>query len=164
VSGEICSADLFSRPQHLLQQFDILVSFSVVEHWENPSAALSAMSKLLRSKGRMITVIPNLNGLPGALQRVMDRAVYDIHVPLKQEELASAHRLAGLELERCDYFLPVALEVLNVESWYKGLPYWVTMRTYGAISRWVWLLDEHVRSLRASRWSSPYIICVARKS
>jgi 2-polyprenyl-3-methyl-5-hydroxy-6-metoxy-1,4-benzoquinol methylase len=163
VDGEIFCADLFSPPQHLLQEFDVLVSFGVVEHWENPSAVLSAMSKVLRSEGRMITVIPNLNGLPGALQRVMDRAVYDIHIPLNREGLASAHRLAGLEVERCDYFLPIALEVLNVESWSKGLPCWVTMRSYGVISRLVWLWDDHVTSLSANPWTSPYVVCVARK-
>src|SRR2546426_10662461 len=66
---------------------------------------------------RIITVIPNLAGVLGSLQKALDRSVYDVHVPLDRLRVAGAHREAGLEVIRCDYFLFANFCVLNVENW-----------------------------------------------
>jgi len=89
--------------------------------------------------------------------------MYDAHVPMSREELASAHREAGLEIESCDYFMPICLEVINVERWPRNLIYWFTIRSHTAISRAVWFVDEHVVRLPQNRWTSPLIYCVSRK-
>lgn len=162
VSGEIRCADFFSPPADWLQAFDVGVSFGVVEHFEDTAGALSAIARFLKPGGRMITLIPNMTGMLRAWQRRLDRALCDAHVPLDRERLAAAHGQAGLQVESCEYLLPLALEVLNVESWPRRLPYWIVVRTHGVISRAVWLLDGALH-FRPNRWSSPYILCVARK-
>jgi 2-polyprenyl-3-methyl-5-hydroxy-6-metoxy-1,4-benzoquinol methylase len=163
VRGEIYCADLFSLPVHLNGRFDVVVSFGVVEHFDPTSGVLRAMANLLKPEGRMITSIPNMTGILGKYQKLLDRDIYRVHVPLGCEGLASAHQEAGLEIENCEYFLPINLEVMNVESWPKPLPYWFIMRSHGAISRMVWLIDEHLGRIPPNRWTSPYINCVARK-
>jgi 2-polyprenyl-3-methyl-5-hydroxy-6-metoxy-1,4-benzoquinol methylase len=162
VKGQVYCADFFSVPEHLMRRFDIVISFGVVEHFQPTSEAVRAMAGLLKSEGRMITSVPNLTGVVGAYQKLLDRDIYSVHVPLGRESLATAHKEAGLEIESCEYFLPICLEVLNAESLPKPLPYWFIIRSHGAISRAVWFVDEHLFPIPPSRWTSPYVNCVAR--
>jgi 2-polyprenyl-3-methyl-5-hydroxy-6-metoxy-1,4-benzoquinol methylase len=163
VKGEVYCADFFSVPAQLIGRFDVLISFGVVEHFEQTAEAVRAMPRLLKPEGRMITVIPNFTGVLGEYQKLLDRDVYNAHVPLSRESLASAHREAGLEIESCDYFLPICLEVYNLERWPKHLLHWFTIRSHAAISRAVWFVDDHIVRIRQNRWTSPYINCVGRK-
>jgi 2-polyprenyl-3-methyl-5-hydroxy-6-metoxy-1,4-benzoquinol methylase len=162
VKGEVYCGDFFSLPPHLTARFDVVVSFGVVEHFEPAAEAVRAMVRLLRPEGRMFTNIPNLTGILRC-QKLFDRDIYDAHVALTREGLASAHRDAGLEVESCDYFLPVSLNVFNLERWPRHFLYWLATRSFTALSRAVWLVDENVFRLPQNRWTSPYISCVGRK-
>ena len=115
VSGEIVHADLFTPPTAMLNKFDVVVSFGLVEHFSDTAAVLSACARFLKPGGVMITTIPNFSGWLGAMQRRFDRAVYDIHVPLDREQFAQAHKAAGLDLIACDYFIFVNWQVINVQ-------------------------------------------------
>jgi len=163
VQGEIYCADFFSLPAHLIGRFDVVISFGVIEHFERTAEALRAMARLLKPGGRMFDDIPNFTLLLGKYQKLLDSGMYNAHVPMTREQLASAHREAGLEIENCDYFLPICLEVINVEQWPRNLLYWFTMRSHTAISRAVWFVDDHIVRLPQNRWTSPLIYCVARK-
>ncbi len=163
VKGDVYCADLFAVPERLAGRFDVVISFGVVEHFEPTVDPVRAMASLLKPGGRMITNIPNLTGVLRAYQKRLDRDIYDVHVPLSRQMLAFAHREAGLEIESCEYFLPISLEVLNLESWPKRLPYWFVVRLHGAASRAVWFVDDHIIRVPPNRWTSPYIHCVARK-
>jgi 2-polyprenyl-3-methyl-5-hydroxy-6-metoxy-1,4-benzoquinol methylase len=163
VKGEIYSADFFAVPPELIGRFDVVISFGVIEHFKQTAEALRAMAKLLKPGGRMFDDIPNLTGVLGRYQKLLDRVIYDAHVPMSREKLASAHQEAGLEIESCDYFMPICLEVINVERWPRNLLYWFTIRSHTAISRAVWFVDDHVVRLPQNRWTSPFICCVSRK-
>ncbi len=112
---------------------------------------------------RIITVIPNLAGVLGSLQKALDRSVYDVHVPLDRLRVAGAHREAGLEVIRCDYFLFANFCVLNVENWRHGAAYKSVVRLCYWISKVFWLAEEFLPLFKPNPWSSPYINCVARK-
>jgi 2-polyprenyl-3-methyl-5-hydroxy-6-metoxy-1,4-benzoquinol methylase len=163
VKGEVYCTNFFSVPAQLMGRFDVVISFGVIEHFEQTAEALRAMAKLLKPGGRMFDDIPNFTGVLGKYQKLLDRVMYDAHVPMSREALASAHRQAGLEIESCDYFLPICLEVINVERWPRNLLHWFTIRSHTAISRAVWLVDDHIVRLPQNRWTSPLIYCVARK-
>jgi SAM-dependent methyltransferase len=163
VKGQVYCTDFFSVPTQLIGRFDVAISFGVVEHFEQTAEALRAMARLLKPGGRMFDDIPNLTGMLGEYQKLLDMDMYNAHVPLSRESLASAHREAGLEIESCDYYLPICLEVFNLERWPKNLLYWFTIRSHTAISRAVWFVDDHIVRLRQNRWTSPYICCVSRK-
>jgi hypothetical protein len=54
-----------------------------------------------------------------------ESAVYDVHVPLSASDLAAAHVSAGLEVIKCEYFLDVNWNVVNLEgSRWKRLSRW----------------------------------------
>ena len=118
VEGRIVEGDLFSPPKEMLEAFDVVVSFGVVEHFDDTTAATEALGRFLVPGGTLVTVIPNLGGsLIALIQRFVNRPVFDVHVPLDHRQLADAHRAAGLELRTCGYFLGVNWNVVNIAAW-----------------------------------------------
>ena len=65
VPGEIYCADLFSPPSDLLQKFDFVVSFGVVEHFENTAHCLKSCAAFVKSGGTLLTLIPNIPSIIG---------------------------------------------------------------------------------------------------
>ena len=163
VDGAILCADVFSPPAEVIGAFDVLISFGVMEHFQDTSGAARAFAECLKPGGMIITVIPNMVGLLGRLQRVVDKAVYDIHVPLDRETLAQAHSDAGLTVERCQYFLFLNLGVINMEIWRPGLLYSILNPSRFALSAIGCAMEGIVPLVLANAFSSPYIVCVARK-
>ena len=102
IPGAIVEADLFRPPSNMLDAFDVLVSFGVVEHFSDPSVCICACGKFLHGGGTMITVIPNMTGLVGKIQKFLSPAVFNLHVPLAKEDLKEAHESAGLRVLFCD--------------------------------------------------------------
>ena len=162
VKGEIVCADLFSPPESMLKAFDVVVSFGVLEHFKDTAACIVAFSKFLKPGGLLITSIPNLSGLNGLIQKMINRPIFDIHVSLNRNALMQAHRLNGLRVISCDYFLFVNLGVLNIENLRGGLVY-KAARLRSWINEVVWIFERAVPGLKPNAWSSPYINCVAVK-
>ncbi len=167
VSGEITCADFFSPPTVMLSTFDVVISFGVAEHFTDTKHCIAAFSRFLKPGGILITVIPNIIGLVGLCQKILNRQVYLIHVPLDRESLAEAHQLSGLKVDGCRYFLSTGFGVCNLNGVSRGsmasliktkAHLWLTR-----FSKVVWLIEQHLGPLPASRLWSPYIVCTALK-
>jgi 2-polyprenyl-3-methyl-5-hydroxy-6-metoxy-1,4-benzoquinol methylase len=162
VKGEIVCADFFSPPGSMLKAFDVVVSFGVLEHFKDTTACIAAFSQFLKPRGLLITNIPNLCGLNGVIQKMINRAILDVHVPLKRDAFMQAHEINGLRVISCDYFLFINLGVLNVENLRGSLVY-KAARLRSWINEVVWIFERSVPGLKPNPWSSPYINCVAVK-
>lgn len=163
VRGEIVCADFFSPPESMLKAFDVVVSFGVLEHFKDTTACISAFSKFLKPAGLLITNIPNLCGLNGLIQKMINRSIFDIHIPLDKKNFVRFHRINGLRIITCDYFLFVNLGVLNIENLKGGLFYTGAARLRSLINKVAWIFERAIPVLKPNRWSSPYINCVAVK-
>lgn len=163
VQGQIRQADLFAPPPALLGVFDAAISFGVVEHFDDTSKPLAGIGRFLKPGGKIVTLIPNLTGVLGRYQRVLDRKLYEAHVVMDESQLAEAHRRANLRVESSGYLMPVSLEVLNVEGWRKAAAKKLVSRAHTAASRLVWMMDERLFRIRPNRWTSPYVVCVGRR-
>jgi len=164
IDGEIISADIMHPPDRLLRQFDYLVSFGVAEHFEATDQCLRACASFLRAGGKMVTIIPNMKGLVGSLQKLLDREVYDVHVPLDSALLRLAHETAGLKISRCEYFCFLNAGVLNlnrIRQTFFGLLF---SQVLNAISVATWMIERTGIRLPANRITSPYIVCVSTKA
>lgn len=165
VPGRIVCADLFSPPEDMACAFDVVVSLGVVEHFDDTPAALSALAGYLRPGGRMITLIPNMKGICGLLQRAVSRPVFEMHVPLNRSELVRAHAAAGLSVRWSAYVLAANLCVVNMEN-LRDRP-----RLYAAGDRWrwriskaCWMIESALPLNIANRWTSPYVIVAADRT
>ena len=163
VAGDVVCADFFSPPESMVGVFDVAISFGVVEHFQNTAECISAFSKFLKPGGLLITNIPNMVGLNGLIQKILNRYIFDIHVPLNINTLAHAHQINGLRMISCNYFLFVNLGVLNIENLQGSMFYTGIARLRSLINKAVWIWERAIPVLKPNRWSSPYINCVAIK-
>jgi 2-polyprenyl-3-methyl-5-hydroxy-6-metoxy-1,4-benzoquinol methylase len=162
VKGEVVCCDFFSPPQSLLKAFDVVVSFGVVEHFENTAGCLTAFSEFLKPGGLMVTNIPNMVGMIGSLQKVLNRAVFDIHVPMDERRLAAGHE-PSLQVLSCRYFLIVNWSVVNIENCQNKYLHRIALSVRSSLSKGFWILEDFIPFIRPNRVTSPYINCVARK-
>jgi 2-polyprenyl-3-methyl-5-hydroxy-6-metoxy-1,4-benzoquinol methylase len=159
--------DFFSPPEALLGAFDVVVSFGVAEHFTDTAECLKAFSRFLKPGGLMLTSIPNMTGLPGALAKKINRPVFDVHVPLDAAALRRAHELADLEVLDCSFFMSNNFGVLNLNGIKRGSVGWVFKKIFLAmmvrVSRLIWLAEDHLTGeLKARSFTAPYINCIAR--
>lgn len=163
VEGLIVHGDLFHPPPALLGRFDVVVSFGVVEHFPDTAACLAACARILAPDGLMITTIPNMRGSVGLMQRWIDEDVYRTHVPLDADQLAAAHRRAGLEVERCGYRMFANWRLIAIEH-DNRMPYRRMMRrALCGLTKLFWRLQRSGVRLRWNWLTSPYIACLARR-
>lgn len=169
VVGEIVCADFFSPPPSMFRQYDVVLSMGVVEHFEDSVQCLKALARFLKPGGMLITTIPNLRGTIGLIQFLVNRPVFDIHMPLRKKDLQESHKRSELEVCSCEYFLFTNFGVCNLQG-LAGPP--VTMKLkqglliwLGRLSKVIWLCERHLhRQLPPNAVTSPYVICVARKA
>jgi SAM-dependent methyltransferase len=171
--GQVTRADFFTPPVELEARFDFGVSFGVAEHFQDTAACITAFSRFLRTGGRLLTVVPNMAGAGGLLQKLLSRAVFDIHVPLDAPLLIAAHERAGFEVERGGYFLSTHFGVCNLNGVPENTWMWrfkrLTLTLLTRLSMVAWLAEERLGSLAGTplpwiqRIFSPYVYCWAVK-
>jgi SAM-dependent methyltransferase len=167
VDVEIVCADAFSPPARLIEGFDVVFTLGVIEHFDDTAKAVAAISRFLRPGGILLTVVPNVRGANGIVQRVVNPRVLRMHVPLTPSALVQAHAGAGLLNVHARYFIPSNFGVINLNDLdpraratrAKG----VAVRQLCRLSRAVWQLDR-VLPLPTSRAFAGYIIATARKA
>lgn len=166
-AGEIACADFFSSPCFKGAPFDVVVSFGLVEHFEDTAGCIAALSRFLKPGGMMITNIPNLTGLVGFFQKILNRPVYDLHLPIDRGRLLQAHRASGLEVVACDYFLFNNFGVCNLNGVPRNSVGWLLKKSLlTALSQFslaVWLLESRFGPIPSNQSMAPYINCFARK-
>jgi len=105
VNGAIYQRDLFAANADLHGQFDVVASFGVVEHFDNPAEPLGLMRKFLKPGGLLVTTVPNVS--PGSLmarvQRVIGPRTLATHKLMSLAELRQFHERAGFKTVHCDY-------------------------------------------------------------
>jgi len=168
LSGEITCADFFLPPTSLLGKFDVVITFGVVEHFADTRSCIEALSRFLKPGGLLITNIPNMTGLIGNIEKIVNRPVYDIHIPLTSESLLEVHKLSGLEVLQCSYFMSTHFGVANLNGLDSSKLSWRIkdrfLKLLLHMSKLVWVCENIFGQLKPTRLLSPYIICLAKKS
>ena len=166
-NGRVLCADFFSAPCFKSAPFDVVVSFGLVEHFQDTAACIAALSRFLKPGGIMITNIPNMVGAVGFIQRMVNRPVYELHVPIDKELFLRAHASSGLEVIDCDYFLFINSGVCNLNGISRNSIGWflknALLTVLAQVSLGVWIVESKIGPLRSTRFLSPYILCSARK-
>lgn len=162
IPGEIYCADLFSPPSDLLKKFDLVVSFGVVEHFQDTAHCLKSCAAFVKPGGTLLTLIPNIPSIIGFIQKYVDRSVYDIHMPLTRKKLTKAHKDAGLKVKNCDYFLSINLNVVNSSSLSAHRFHSLLRHILSGTSKIFWILEKCGLKIPKNRFTSPYIIATVQ--
>lgn len=167
VEAEVVCADFFSPPKNMLGKFDVVVSFGVIEHFDDTPSCIRAISAFLKPGGILITNIPNMVGWIGAIQKIVNRPVYNIHQLIDPTKLKQAHELAGLEVLECDYFICTSFGVNNLAGistkTLVGFSKKILLAVLARASMLVWRIEDRLGYFPPNRFTSPYINCIARR-
>lgn len=166
--AKIVHGDVFSFPNELRENFDVAVSFGVVEHFADTREAIAAIAKLIRPGGLLLTWIPNMTGIIGLMQRLTNAEIYKLHVPLDAEDLRRAHVDAGLRPEQCTYHGVLNFGVCNLIGLSShSLRTMIKSLFLGALrqlSKMIWFLEKTLNHrFRPNPYTGSYILCVAVK-
>ena len=162
VKVDIHCVDMFKPSPQLLGQFDLVISFGVVEHFDNLGNTLSAMKAYLSAKGKLFTTIPNMAGLIGTFTNQFNKQVYEQHNPHDLPSFLDGHRQAGLNILNAGYLGSTNFGVLS--SCYgpqNDLKRQIGRALMG-VSVATWWIDQHIAELPSSKTFSPYIYALSQ--
>ena len=161
LKGCVLHGDMFTPPSQLLGSFDVVVSFGLVEHFENTSEAIAACARFARPGGLIVTTIPNMAGLYGHAFKFYDRKAYEGHMPLSLSQLSAAHRDAGLNVlfSECLFGLPGVMDGARLEKHLaKRVFRWLAHKA----TKLHWTLEARGVGFPENRMTSPYLLCASR--
>ncbi|MER3403283.1 MAG: hypothetical protein C4337_08375 [Armatimonadota bacterium] len=166
VSVEVVCADMYTPPDSLVGNFDMVMSYGVVEHFTDLPDVIAAISRFAKPGGIVFTLIPNLKGsIYQKLMRSWNKKVYDAHVPYDPKDLDNAHRSAGLQVIECRYFMSSNFGMLSwcfsnkpKSGWQYQLYVQLTR-----LSKMIWFFEKRFFAWPSTKLFSPYIVCVAKK-
>lgn len=167
VKGVIMEADAFNPPNELLNNFDFVCSFGVVEHFADTASTLRSFARFLKPGGTLVTSIPNLAGVTGILQKVLNKQVYDIHIPMDKKQLDTAIEKSGMELQLSQYFLSISFAVTLTGLQGERIGFYrikkIILMAFRYFSKCIWFIENLFGSLPAGKWFSGGIITASRK-
>jgi len=165
VAGSILRADLFALPPELKGCADVVFSQGLVEHFTPTRGVVERLAWLTKPGGLVLTLVPNMRGVTGLLQRVADKRTFDLHVPLTPDGLAAAHRDSGLTPVAWGHLGTLNLGVVNVSRWQaRPLAHRLLSWLLAGSSMGVWSLERLFKDELPSGLASPLAYCVARKA
>lgn len=167
LDATLIAGDLFEASPFGGRTFNAIFSLGLVEHFDDPHGAIGAMRDALEPGGVMITMVPNLVGLWGALQLHLDGDVYRRHVPYDRASLDRMHLVMGLEaLEPARYFGVCGLLILHRPSWAEAAP---RLNRVLSGAQWLgtqavsWPLGLVLGRHANTRWFSSHVVGVYRR-
>jgi hypothetical protein len=174
LSGAIAERSGFFTPIHfgdvlrpdasLHGRYRAVFSLGLAEHFTPTSSIISSLTTFLQPSGWLITVVPNMRGIVGALQRLADPDVYRVHVPLSPAELAEAHRACGLSVLRAQHLMNANFSVVNFSGPGSRVPPGIGLRLSSWTSKLIWTLERAGLPELPNSWTSPYVVVVAQRS
>jgi len=159
----IHSGDVLNPPASLQGRYKVVFSMGLAEHFSPTTSIIAALSAFLQRGGYLVTVIPNMNGLVGALQRVIDPAVYRAHIPLSPAELAAAHRSCGLSVLIARYAMTANFSVLNFNGPGSRVTPTFGLRLASWVSKLIWSAERVGLPELPNRLTSPYAAVLAQR-
>jgi SAM-dependent methyltransferase len=163
IPADIRLGDMFDPPHDMIGAFDVVFSSGLVEHFSPTTDVIEVSVRFCKPGGHLITLVPNLAGALGFLQRLLNKPVYDLHVPLSLDDLVQAHRDCGLDIVDFGLIGTVNFSVLNFSGPQSRVSPRIGLRLASWTSKIVWIMRRIGMPDMPNRLFSPYIACIAKK-
>ena len=167
INGSIYLGNLFSPPENLISEFDIVCSFGVVEHFNDTADVIRHISVFAKPGATIITTIPNLTGITGWLQKWMNKPVYDIHKVMSLHDLENHIQNAGLEVIASTRIIPMSFGVTLDEYEHQKVKFKsikkIILKCFQVIEKVVCIIDDKIIKLPCTELFCAGMIVIARK-
>jgi 2-polyprenyl-3-methyl-5-hydroxy-6-metoxy-1,4-benzoquinol methylase len=166
VQGQILCRDAFDLKanEDLRERFDVAYSMGVMEHFDDAAERLATLAEYLKHDGHILTIVPNMQALNGALQRLGDHATFEMHVVHSTQSLVQVHEAAGFETAAAGYVGFFDGYVTSAA----GAPGWLRRRIHGQLC-WTlnicaeaWVRLSHGSATPEMSWTAPYVFYVGK--
>lgn len=157
-------ADMFSPPKELVNAFDFVMNYGVVEHFHDLPGVMRAIGTFVAEDGLIFTLIPNnKKTIYGWLMKKWNIGVFNAHVLYDIDDLKKAHQEAGLEIVWCDHLVSSNFGMLSwcFKDKHNGINYWL-YKQLTRVSKLVWYFESKFGAIKPRKFLSPYIVCVSR--
>lgn len=137
------------------ERFDIVCSAGLIEHFEDPEAAVKAHVKILRSGGLLVITIPNITGVYRRWMEPEVVAAHNLRI-MKPETFKALFDLPELTPLLCGYYGQLNL----------GIPFRPNSALHKNLLRAQLLANFVLRFIPSpeNSWTSPHLRYVGRKS
>lgn len=163
VDGDIVLGNFLEPPAAMLGSFDAVVSFGVIEHFEDTAGVVRALARFLKPGGVLVATVPNMAGFIGRVQRSIDRATFELHRPLTPDDLSAAAAAAGLVAVSCRPFLLFNLGAVSIARLLPHpLLHGACRLFFAGTSRAVWAVQRLTGEDATGPWLAPYLWCSGR--
>jgi SAM-dependent methyltransferase len=162
VDADIICADIFNPPDYLIEKFDVVVSFGVFEHFSDSDHTMSAFSRFLRPGGVLLTVVPNMSGITGFIQKIISHNIYDVHEKIDVERFIDSNKFSDLEIVKINYFQFINFGVINPGD-SRIIINTILMFILRVVSIFIWFIEFISITFKPNFITSPYIYCISRK-
>ena len=129
VDGGVVCEDLF-HSSLAPNSFDLVYSSGLIEHFDNTAAVVDEHLRLLKPGGKLVLVVPNLEGFQGQVFAKLAPSLWNAHHVFSPSELAETLSALGLREIRSGY-----LGSFHFQIGYD--PRWSAFSTW---PRWLWFL------------------------
>lgn len=164
VNVQTVCADMFSPPKDMVNSFDFVMSYGVVEHFHDLAEVLRAIGNFVTDDGLVFTLIPNnKKTIYGWLMKKWNIDVYNAHVLYDLDDLKQAHKKAGLDVVWADYLVSSNFGMLSwcFKDTQEGLNFWIYKQLTRA-SKLFWFFESKLGAIKPTKYFAPYIVCVSR--
>lgn len=161
IAGEVFCRDFFADAPDLDGCFDVVFSYGFLEHFDDPLTVLKRAVRFCRPGAYMVTVIPNLTGVPGVLQRCANRPIYDLHRPMGPEEMARVHCVAGFDPIASGVLGSVASETLVFPE--RPGTWRAFRKVLKLLTKSLWMVFDLTGWHPETGALSPYVVFVGRR-
>jgi 2-polyprenyl-6-hydroxyphenyl methylase/3-demethylubiquinone-9 3-methyltransferase len=169
VFGKIFCRDLFDENCTDNEKYDVVFTYGVIEHFEDPGKVISRLTHLVNPGGLIISHVPNLNGLMGLMSRSFVREIHLMHRVVTREQLCNWHIERGLINLRTDYAGIFSLSVIpwvRSKTWFfleKSFQRKVCLKLITIVESFLGKVFMRFLGKFTSKTFSPYIISICRK-
>jgi len=165
-SGEIVCGDAFKPRDHdgLLERFDLVYSMGVMEHYADVVERLSVLAAYLRPGGRIVTTVPNLQGVNWLMQRLGDLRTLRAHVVYDTQALVEVHEAAGYRTMASGYvgfFDGHVTSAAGTTSDFRRGLHRCVCRALGRCSK-AWMRLTGGRATPELSWAAPHVFFAGR--
>ncbi len=111
------------------ESFDIVYSSGLIEHFDDTRAVVVEHLRLAKPGGRVVFIVPNLQGLQGRITRRLAPPLWDVHRVFGPEELTGFLKACGFEGVGWGYLGTFFISIRRTHDWsrVRAWPAWLQL-------------------------------------
>ena len=161
---DVINEDLFTEKSAHFNQFSMVYSLGVVEHFDDLTNVLNNTKRFCNSDGYHFASIPNMSGIYGLITKLIDKKTYDIHNPHDLNSFIRGHEKANMEIVLADYYGYFSAGVLSscqpfIENTFV---FKVLYKSLNLITKIFSFTNKYICKIPKSSYFSPYILVVSK--